>query len=192
MWHELHAMPPPTYAAISAGVWSSSLRARVRIAPSAPGGYVAAASTALCEGGRVCVGCPHAASSATFFSGRVFDVNGNRITSIPGHGYGVFQSGQGLGSGGDAVKIYLPDGTLIDSVTFTAAQAGYDESVDPEAQGRGVGGALTEFATGRLRERGMRVAMVETGGDPGHAAARHVYERAGYQLLPVARYFKNL
>ena len=65
-------------------------------------------------------------------------------------------------------------------------------AVDPEAQGRGVGGALTEFATGWLRERGMRVAMVETGGDPGHAAARHVYERAGYQLLPVARYFKNL
>jgi hypothetical protein len=38
----------------------------------------------------------------------------------------------------------------------------------------------------------MRVAMVETGGDPGHAAARHVYERAGYRLLQVARYFKEL
>jgi hypothetical protein len=38
----------------------------------------------------------------------------------------------------------------------------------------------------------MRVAMVETGGDPGHASARHVYEQAGYQLLQVARYFKNL
>ena len=46
----------------------------------------------------------HAASSATVFSGRVFDVNGNQITSIPAHGYGVFQSGQGLGSGGDAVQ----------------------------------------------------------------------------------------
>jgi GNAT superfamily N-acetyltransferase len=65
-------------------------------------------------------------------------------------------------------------------------------AVDPGWQGRGAGGALTEFATEWLREQGMRVAMVETGGDPGHAAARRVYERAGYQLLPVARYFKNL
>jgi GNAT superfamily N-acetyltransferase len=65
-------------------------------------------------------------------------------------------------------------------------------AVDPAHQGRGTGSALTEFATGWLREQGMRVAMVETGGDPGHAPARHVYERAGYQLLPVARYFKEL
>lgn len=65
-------------------------------------------------------------------------------------------------------------------------------AVDPGWQGRGDGGALTEFATRWLQKQGMRVAMVETGGDPGHAAARHVYERAGYQLLPVARYFKNL
>jgi hypothetical protein len=77
----------------------------------------------------------HAATSATVFSGRVFDANGNKITSLPAHGYGVFQSGQGLGSGGDAVKIYLPDGTLVDSVTFTAGQAGYDESLDPADKG---------------------------------------------------------
>jgi hypothetical protein len=38
----------------------------------------------------------------------------------------------------------------------------------------------------------MRVAMVETGGDPGHTAARRVYENADYTLLPVARYFKAL
>jgi RimJ/RimL family protein N-acetyltransferase len=38
----------------------------------------------------------------------------------------------------------------------------------------------------------MTVAMVEAGGDPGHAPARRVYEKAGYTLLPIARYFKNL
>jgi hypothetical protein len=75
------------------------------------------------------------AASATVFSGRVFDVNGNPITSIPARGFGVFQSGQGLGSGGDAVKIYLPDGTLVDSVSYGAAQAGYDESIDPGGLG---------------------------------------------------------
>jgi hypothetical protein len=38
----------------------------------------------------------------------------------------------------------------------------------------------------------MRVAMVETGGDTGHAPARRVYEKADYTLSPVARYFKAL
>jgi len=35
----------------------------------------------------------------------------------------------------------------------------------------------------------MRVAMIETGGDPGHAPARRVYERAGYTALPAVRFF---
>jgi hypothetical protein len=52
--------------------------------------------------------------------------------------------------------------------------------------------ALTGKATDWLRVSGMRVAMIDTGGDPGHAPARRVYEKAGYALLPVARYFKAL
>ena len=64
--------------------------------------------------------------------------------------------------------------------------------VDPDHQGGGLGTALTEFALDRLKDAGMRVAMVETGGDPGHAAARRTYEKAGCTLLPIARYFKNL
>ena len=65
-------------------------------------------------------------------------------------------------------------------------------AVDPDYQGGGIGTALTGFALERLKDAGMRVAMVETGGDPGHAAARRTYEKAGYVLLPIARYFKNL
>jgi GNAT superfamily N-acetyltransferase len=65
-------------------------------------------------------------------------------------------------------------------------------AVDPDYQGDGIGTALTEFALDRLQDAGMTVAMVETGGDPGHAAARRTYEKAGYVHLPVARYFKNL
>ena len=39
----------------------------------------------------------------------------------------------------------------------------------------------------------MKVAMVEKKGEePGHAAARRTYEKAGYVLLPIARYFKYL
>jgi GNAT superfamily N-acetyltransferase len=65
-------------------------------------------------------------------------------------------------------------------------------AVDPDHQGGGIGTALTEFALERLKDAGMMVAMVETGGDPGHAAARRTYEKAGYVLLPMARYFKSL
>jgi ribosomal protein S18 acetylase RimI-like enzyme len=65
-------------------------------------------------------------------------------------------------------------------------------AVDPDYQGIGIGTALTEFALDRLKDAGMTVAMVETGGDPGHTAARRTYEKAGYTYLPIARYFKNL
>jgi ribosomal protein S18 acetylase RimI-like enzyme len=42
-------------------------------------------------------------------------------------------------------------------------------AVDPDHQTGGIGTALTEFALDRLKDSGMRIAMVETGGDPGHA-----------------------
>lgn len=68
----------------------------------------------------------------------------------------------------------------------------YMLAVDPEMQGRGVGAALTAFALDRMKAAGMSVAMVETGGDPGHASARRTYEKQGFGLLPIARYFKKL
>ena len=59
-------------------------------------------------------------------------------------------------------------------------------AVDPDHQGGGIGTALTKFALERLKDAGMKVAVVETGGDPGHAAARRTYEKAGCTLLPIA------
>jgi hypothetical protein len=38
----------------------------------------------------------------------------------------------------------------------------------------------------------MRVAMIETGGDRGNAAARRLYEKAGYTALPAVRFFRAL
>ena len=68
----------------------------------------------------------------------------------------------------------------------------YMVAVDPDFQGHGIGTALTEFALSWMKEAGMSVAMVETGGDPGHAPARRTYEKVGFELLPIARYFKKL
>ena len=64
--------------------------------------------------------------------------------------------------------------------------------VDPDHQGSGVGRALMDHAQARARDAGMRMVMVETGDDPGHEPARQLYEGAGYQRWPVARYFKDL
>ena len=68
----------------------------------------------------------------------------------------------------------------------------YMVAVDPDFQGHGIGSALMEFALAWMKDAGMSVAMVETGADPGHAPARRTYEKVGFGLFPVARYFKKL
>lgn len=65
-------------------------------------------------------------------------------------------------------------------------------AVHPEYQNMGIGTALNKFALKKMKESGMRMARVETGGDPSHAPARRSYEKAGYTALPLIRYFKNL
>jgi ribosomal protein S18 acetylase RimI-like enzyme len=68
----------------------------------------------------------------------------------------------------------------------------YMIAVDPDFQRQRIGAALTEHSLAWLKQAGMTTAMVETGGDPGHAPARRTYESAGFRILPVARYFKKL
>jgi ribosomal protein S18 acetylase RimI-like enzyme len=65
-------------------------------------------------------------------------------------------------------------------------------AVDSGVQRQGIGTALIGHALAWMKEQGMAVAMVETGGDPGHAPARQAYEKNGFTLLPIARYFKRL
>jgi GNAT superfamily N-acetyltransferase len=65
-------------------------------------------------------------------------------------------------------------------------------AVDPDHQRRGVGVTLTRTALNWMREQGVKLALVETGGDPGHASARAVYTRAGFTPLPVVRFFQML
>ena len=68
----------------------------------------------------------------------------------------------------------------------------YMIAVDPTCQRRGIAAALTEHSVAWLKKAGMTTAMVETGGDPGHAPARRTYESAGFRPFPSVRYFKKL
>jgi ribosomal protein S18 acetylase RimI-like enzyme len=65
-------------------------------------------------------------------------------------------------------------------------------AVHPEYQNRGIGTELNVFALKKMKDSGMRMAKVETGGDPSHAPARRSYEKAGYTALPLVRYFQDL
>jgi GNAT superfamily N-acetyltransferase len=65
-------------------------------------------------------------------------------------------------------------------------------AVHPDYQSRGIGTALNNFALERMKESGIKLASVGTGGDPGHAPARRSYEKAGYTALPLVRYYKDL
>ncbi|MEJ7839852.1 MAG: GNAT family N-acetyltransferase [Thermomicrobiales bacterium] len=65
-------------------------------------------------------------------------------------------------------------------------------AVHPDHQRQGIGGRLNELALVAFKDAGMTLAVVGTGGDPGHAPARRSYERAGYTALPIVRYYKTL
>ena len=55
-------------------------------------------------------------------------------------------------------------------------------AVEPGRAGQGIGTAMYEFAVERMKEAGMRVATVSTGGDPSHAPARRAYQKAGFDV----------
>lgn len=65
-------------------------------------------------------------------------------------------------------------------------------AVDPAYQRRGLATQLMTHAADHMRGRGMDIAAVGTGGDPGHAPARALYEALGYTALPVVRYLRLL
>lgn len=57
----------------------------------------------------------------------------------------------------------------------------YTLAVDPACQRKGVAACLMECAKCEMRQAGIRIVMVETGDDPGHAASRATYENAGFR-----------
>ena len=55
-------------------------------------------------------------------------------------------------------------------------------AVHPERARQGIGTVMYSFAVAKMKEVGMQVATVATGGDPSHAPARRAYEKAGFTV----------
>jgi len=79
-------------------------------------------------------------------------------------------------------------------VAEDAARAGEIHMIaaDPEHQRAGVGSALMRQALAVAEAHGVQLAVIATGGDPGHAPARALYERFGFRPLPGVRYYRTL
>ena len=95
------------------------------------------------------------------------------------------------------VLVAQVEGSVIGFVAYELdAEARVGEvfllAVHPDYQNHGVGTALNKCALDKMKEAGMKMAKVETGGDPAHAPARASYQKAGYTALPLVRYFKAL
>lgn len=93
------------------------------------------------------------------------------------------------------------DGIITGFIAYTlnSKENGQDNTgevellaVHPAYQNSGIGTELNHFALQKLKEGGMKLAVVATGGDPGHAPARRSYEKAGYIALPSIRYYQDL
>lgn len=55
-------------------------------------------------------------------------------------------------------------------------------ALHPDHSGKGIGTKMYKFATKKMKEAGMQVATVATGGDISHAPARRAYEKSGFNV----------
>jgi ribosomal protein S18 acetylase RimI-like enzyme len=97
-------------------------------------------------------------------------------------------------------KIFLWIAEVDGNVVGFIAYEFYDDNtgevqllaVHPEYQNHGIGTELNTFALQKMKEGGLKMAIVSTGGDESHAPARKSYEKAGYTALPLVKYYKDL
>jgi ribosomal protein S18 acetylase RimI-like enzyme len=83
------------------------------------------------------------------------------------------------------VSVRLDPATRIGEIGLNA--------VHPRHAGNGVGTALYEFALERMRQAGIAVATVGTGGDPSHEPARRAYRKVGFDVeLPTVWMYRKL
>jgi ribosomal protein S18 acetylase RimI-like enzyme len=97
----------------------------------------------------------------------------------------------------DAHVVIAPDGCVAGYVALADevdAGIGHVEqiAVHPAYQRRGYARVLMRFAIERFRANGMVMVNVGTGGDPGHAPARALYESVGFVGVPLVNYYSPI
>ena len=88
----------------------------------------------------------------------------------------------------DSVYVTAVDGEIAGFVSFATSAARkvgtiHYNGVAKAYRGLGIGAKQVEFAVEKFREAGMECAAVGTGLNEGHAPARRVYEKAGFETL---------
>ncbi len=83
-----------------------------------------------------------------------------------------------------AVRWTEEDATPVGEVEMIAVAPGHQRA--------GIAGRLLDRAVAEIAGRGVPLAVIGTGGDPGHAPARALYERHGFTGLPLVRYYRPL
>ena len=102
------------------------------------------------------------------------------------------------GEGGALMAVAEEEGEVVGFISYYLQRAGNvaeigNNAVHPDRQGRGIGPRMYEHVLQRLRELGVQVVRVRTGGDPAHAPARRAYENAGFNVsLPEVQYYQLL
>lgn len=108
------------------------------------------------------------------------------------------ESVEGVCRDGEKTPVWIAevDGIVVGFVAYELHEDQSGEvqllAVHPDYQSREIGTELNNWALTKMKESGMRLAVVGTGGDPSHAPARRSYEKAGYTGLPLVRYYKDL
>ena len=95
------------------------------------------------------------------------------------------------------VAVAEDDGALVGYVAWKidpARRRGEVEilAVQPEHRRFGIGEALCEHAFGHMRQAGVDVVVIGTGGDAFHAPARALYASLGLVELPVSVFYRQL
>jgi GNAT superfamily N-acetyltransferase len=96
------------------------------------------------------------------------------------------------------VLVAAVDGAIVGFLCFSMStdkrvgEIGLN-AVHPDHAGRGIGTRMYELVLARMKERGMALATVGTGGDPSHAPARRAYQKAGFaSAIPSLTLYKLL
>lgn len=107
-----------------------------------------------------------------------------RAICRPHSGYEM-HVGEEAGAVRGFVSLSVERETLVGEIGLNA--------IHPDHQGRGIGTRLFTFALERMRQQGMRAAVVSTGGDASHAPARRAYRKAGFEAaIPGVHLYRRL